>query len=83
MPRVDRNIIRLAVYEMLWHEDIPYRVSINEAIDIGKRFGAEDSGAFINGILDRIRLALENGEIDMPEAPVLETALSPPAPAAE
>jgi N utilization substance protein B len=83
MPRVDRNIIRLAVYEMLWHEDIPYRVSINEAIDIGKRFGAEDSGAFINGILDRIRLALENGEIDTPEAPVFETALSPPAAAAE
>jgi N utilization substance protein B len=67
MPRVDRNIIRLAVYEMLWHRDIPYKVSINEAIDIGKRFGAGDSGAFINGILDRIRQALENGEIDPPE----------------
>lgn len=78
MPRVDRNIIRLAVYEMLWNEDIPYKVSINEAIDIGKRFGADDSGAFINGILDRIRKALENGEIDKPEALTFEAALPLP-----
>ena len=76
MPRVDRNIIRLAVYEMLWHEDIPYRVSINEAIDIGKRFGSDDSGAFINGILDRIRLALEKGEIEQAGSP-RPTASSP------
>ena len=66
MPRVDRNVIRVAVYEMLWLEDIPSKVSINEAIDIGKRFGTDDSGAFINGILDRVRLALEKGEIDKP-----------------
>jgi transcription antitermination protein NusB len=66
MPRVDRNVIRVAVYEMLWLEDIPAKVSINEAIDIGKRFGTDDSGAFINGILDRIRLALEKGEIERP-----------------
>ena len=66
MPRVDRNVIRVAVYEMLWLEDIPAKVSINEAIDIGKRFGTDDSGSFINGILDRIRLALEKGEIDIP-----------------
>ena len=78
MPRVDRNIIRLAVYEMLWHEDIPYKVSINEAIDIGKRFGADDSGAFINGILDRIRKALENDEIEKPEALTVEAALPLP-----
>jgi hypothetical protein len=66
MPRVDRNVIRVAVYEMLWRGDIPAKVSINEAIDIGKRFGTDDSGAFINGILDRIRLALEKGEIELP-----------------
>ena len=77
MPRVDRNIIRVAVYEMLWLEDIPPKVSINEAIDIGKRFGSDDSGAFINGILDRIRLALEKGEIAKPEAP-RPTDSSPP-----
>jgi len=66
MPRVDRNVIRVAVYEMLWLEDIPFKVSINEAIDIGKRFGTDDSGAFINGILDRIRVALEKDEIKIP-----------------
>ena len=66
MPRVDRNVIRVAVYEMLWLEDIPAKVSINEAIDIGKRFGTDDSGAFINGILDRIRLAIEKGELELP-----------------
>ena len=66
MPRVDRNVIRVAVYEMLWIDDIPAKVTINEAVDIGKRFGTDDSGAFINGILDRIRLAMENGEIESP-----------------
>ena len=64
MPCVDRNIMRLAVYEFLCCDDIPYKVSINEAIDIGKRFGTEESGAFINGILDRIRLALESNEVN-------------------
>jgi N utilization substance protein B len=59
MSRVDRNVMRIAVYELLHCKDIPPKVSINEAIDIGKRFGTEDSGAFINGILDSIRLFLE------------------------
>ncbi len=57
---VDRNVMRIAVYEMLHCEDIPSKVSINEAIEIGKEFGAEDSGSFINGILDSIRIMLEN-----------------------
>jgi len=64
MPGVDRNIMRIAVYELICCHDIPYKVSINEAIDIGKKFGTEESGAFINGILDSIRLALENKDID-------------------
>lgn len=59
MSCVDRNILRLAVFEMLFCDDIPQKVSINEAIDIAKRFGTEESGAFINGILDSIRLARE------------------------
>ncbi len=59
MSIVDRNIMRVAVYEMLFCDDIPSKVSINEAIDIGKKFGTEESGAFINGILDSIRIALE------------------------
>lgn len=52
MSVVDRNILRLALYEMLHCADIPPKVSINEAIDLGKSFGSADSGAFINGILD-------------------------------
>jgi transcription antitermination protein NusB len=59
---VDRNIMRIAVYEMLYCEDIPSKVSINEAIEIGKKFGAEDSGSFINGILDSVRIMLENNK---------------------
>ena len=59
MPAVDRNILRLAIYELLYRPDIPTKVSINEAVDLGKKYGSEDSGSFINGILDRIRLHLE------------------------
>ena len=59
MPTVDRNILRLAIYELLYQPDIPAKVSINEAVDLGKKYGSEDSGSFINGILDRIRLHLE------------------------
>jgi len=65
MARVDRNIMRVAVFEMLFCPDIPPKVSINEAIDIGKKFGTEDSGAFINGIVDSIRIAIENGEVQV------------------
>jgi N utilization substance protein B len=54
MALVDRNILRLGAYEILRGRDIPFAVAINEAVDLGKRFGAEESGAFINGILDRI-----------------------------
>ena len=50
---VDRNILRVAIYEMIFTEDVPPVVSINEAIEIAKRFGTEDSGRFVNGILDR------------------------------
>jgi N utilization substance protein B len=55
MAIVDRNILRLAVYEMLYREDIPPVVSINEAVDIAKRFSTQDSGKFVNGLLDKIR----------------------------
>jgi N utilization substance protein B len=54
MSYVDRNILRLAVFELLHCEDIPPKVTINEAIEIGKRFGDRESGAFINGILDQV-----------------------------
>lgn len=59
MSGVDRNAMRIAVYEMLHRKDIPIKVSINEAINLGKKFGTEESGAFVNGILDSIRIALE------------------------
>ena len=63
MSCVDRNIMRIAVYELLYCQDIPSKVSINEAIDVGKKFGTEESGAFINGILDSIRIALKKKKI--------------------
>jgi len=52
---VDRNIMRLAIFEMLHRGDIPPVVSINEAVDIAKKFSTEDSGKFVNGILDKVR----------------------------
>jgi transcription antitermination protein NusB len=52
---VDRNVLRLAIYEMLHRDDIPPVVSINEAIELAKTFGGAESGKFVNGILDRIR----------------------------
>ncbi|MGD0538452.1 MAG: transcription antitermination factor NusB [Verrucomicrobiota bacterium] len=58
MAVVDRNILRLAIYEMRFREDIPPVVSINEAVDIAKKFSTEESGRFVNGILDKIRSEL-------------------------
>lgn len=52
---VDRNVMRLAIYEMLHREDIPPIVSINEAVDIAKKFSTQDSGRFVNGILDKVK----------------------------
>ena len=57
-PPVDRNVLRLAIYEMLFRDDIPPVVSINEAIELAKKFGGAESGRFVNGILDRVRKEL-------------------------
>ena len=54
MAAIDRAILRLAIFELLHREDIPPKVSMNEYIEIAKKFSTEDSGAFVNGILDRI-----------------------------
>jgi len=62
MAVVDRNILRLAAFELLHMQDIPRKVSINEAIEVAKRFGGEDSPAFINGILDRVALEVRGVE---------------------
>ena len=72
MSCVDRNVMRIAVFEMLFCSDIPPKVSINEASDVAKKFGTEESGAFINGIVDSIRIAIENGEIALENT--IETA---------
>lgn len=68
LATVDRNILRLAVYEMLEREDVPTVVSIDEAIELGKRFSTAQSGSFINGILDRIRRDLGLEVDDAPSA---------------
>jgi N utilization substance protein B len=62
MAKVDKNILRMATYELLYCHDIPYKVTLNEAIDLGKNYGSENSGSFINGILDAlyVRLQREN-----------------------
>lgn len=64
MSKIDRNILRISVYELVYLRSIPPAVTINEAIEIAKKFGAEDSASFINGILDRIKRALQKGEIN-------------------
>ena len=53
MARVDRNLLRLAAYELKYSSDVPAKVAINEAIEIAKRFGTAESPAFVNGVLDR------------------------------
>ncbi len=58
MAVVDRNILRLATFELLHCPDIPFKVTLNEAIELAKKFGADDSSAFINGILDKIHSLL-------------------------
>jgi N utilization substance protein B len=67
MSRVDKSILRMAVYELLFCPDIPPKVTLNEAIDLGKIYGSENSGSFINGILDALyeklqRRSAEGGE---------------------
>jgi transcription antitermination factor NusB len=59
MAIVDRNVLRMAIYELTSCPDIPPKVAINEAIELAKKFSTANSGGFVNGILDRIRLDLE------------------------
>lgn len=61
MAVIDRNVLRLAAYEMLFCDDIPPKVAINEAIELGKRYSTANSGAFINGILDKIKTRSTEG----------------------
>jgi N utilization substance protein B len=54
MPTIDRSILRFAIYELLYRDDIPRKVVINEAVEMAHRFSTPDSGKFINGILDKL-----------------------------
>jgi len=54
MNKVDLAILRLAVYEMTWDDDIPTKVAINEAVELAKRFGGDDSPSFVNGVLGKV-----------------------------
>jgi len=58
MSRIDRNVLRLGVFELKYRPDIPKKVSLNEAVELGKNFGTEESSAFVNGLLDRVAGAL-------------------------
>lgn len=60
---IDRNVMRIACYEILYREDIPVRVSIDEALEVAKKFSTEDSAKFINGILDKIAKSHLNGSV--------------------
>jgi N utilization substance protein B len=72
MAVVDRNVLRLATYELLHCDDIPPKVAINEAIELGKRYSTQNSGAFINGILDKIMN--RKPAVAAPPAPAVEAA---------
>lgn len=60
MPVTDRNVLRVGTYELKYCDDIPSKVTINEAIELAKTFGGKDSGAFVNGLLDKISRMLES-----------------------
>lgn len=72
LSRIDHNILRLAAYELLWMEDIPARVTIDEAIELAKAYGEQESGRFINGVLDEVAAQLNlkgKGEEPVPAKP--------------
>jgi N utilization substance protein B len=62
MALIDRNILRTAVFELLYEENIAPAVVINEAIEIAKRYSSDEAAAFVNGILDAVRKKLEKGK---------------------
>lgn len=77
MPVVDRNVLRLATYELVACPDVPATVAINEAIELAKRFGGADSRAFVNGVIDRVARQLDRLSGDRPQRPKKREA--PPA----
>ena len=69
MAALDRNILRLATFELLYCPDIPFKATLNEAIELAKKFGTDDSSAFINGILDKIHSLLASALHDRQAVP--------------
>lgn len=67
MPSLDRNIIRISLYEMLYEEDIPCSVSINEAVELAKIYGTEESGKFVNGVLGKIATEINKDKAEINE----------------
>lgn len=66
MTRVDRNVLRLGAWELLHRSDVPRAVILDEAVEIAKRFGTEESGSFVNGVLDRIADDCGRHDLDRP-----------------
>lgn len=66
MPVVDRNILRMALYEIFFCDDVPAGACINEAVELAKVFSTEDSGKFVNGMLGRVCRDMESGKISLP-----------------
>jgi len=77
MAILDRNVLRLAAYEISQCPDIPPRVAIDQAIELAKRFSSAESGAFVNGVLDKI-LRLVKGDAAAQEAPTSESVEETP-----
>ncbi len=71
MPIIDRNILRLAIYEMLYESSVPKVVIVDEAIELAKKFGSENSGRFVNGLLDGV---LKSGDLTAAPAELGESA---------
>ena len=69
MSAVDRSILRLGAFEILYVDDTPPKVAIDEAIELGKKYGSEESGAFINGILDCIFLSAQKKKETISDIP--------------
>ena len=84
MTLVDRNVLRIGVYELLMNPNIPAKVAINEAIEIAKAFGGDTSGKFVNGVLGAVyKDQLKRGaikDVDKPKEPSTEMTLSSPVP---
>ena len=64
---IDRNILRIALYELLYHTDTPAKTAINEAVELAKVFGSESSARFVNGVLGTVMTALSRGELNQEE----------------